>query len=99
LNMFASCKLSLELDISNAGASGFGLRQDASSLMFVYFAFMLSPDVVPSALFPTYSKMFNNSQKRSTESPMDWEWQTQGPTDPNSPFMTQTPKRRFWVAS
>jgi hypothetical protein len=30
--------------------------------------------------------MLNNSQKRSYESPMDWEWQTHGPTDPNSPF-------------
>ncbi|KAH8752180.1 Di-sulfide bridge nucleocytoplasmic transport domain-containing protein [Hyaloscypha finlandica] len=31
--------------------------------------------------------MFNNIQsRRSHESPMDWEWQTQGPTDPKSPF-------------
>lgn len=30
--------------------------------------------------------MFNNQQKRTYESPMDWEWQTQGPTDPTSPF-------------
>ncbi|KAF4634963.1 hypothetical protein G7Y89_g3143 [Cudoniella acicularis] len=32
--------------------------------------------------------MFSNlqTQKRSHESPMDWEWQTKGPTDPNSPF-------------
>ncbi|TVY43750.1 Nucleus export protein [Lachnellula subtilissima] len=32
--------------------------------------------------------MFNNigNQRRTHESPMDWEWQTKGPTDPNSPF-------------
>ncbi|KUJ08342.1 uncharacterized protein LY89DRAFT_789143 [Mollisia scopiformis] len=30
--------------------------------------------------------MFRDNQKRSTESPMDWEWQTQGPADPKSPF-------------
>ncbi|KAG0645120.1 Nucleus export brr6 [Hyphodiscus hymeniophilus] len=31
--------------------------------------------------------MFNNTSKRSHESPMDWEWQNnQGPSDPTSPF-------------
>lgn len=37
----------------------------------------------------TFPNMFRDThnQKRSTESPMDWEWQTQGgPTDPKSPF-------------
>jgi hypothetical protein len=41
--------------------------------------------------------MFSNiqNQKRSHESPMDWEWQTQGgPTDPTSPFV-QGQKREF----
>ncbi|KAG4422330.1 hypothetical protein IFR04_004482 [Cadophora malorum] len=37
--------------------------------------------------------MFGNLQaKRSHESPMDWEWQTSGPTDPKSPF-PQGPSR------
>ncbi|KAH8816777.1 Di-sulfide bridge nucleocytoplasmic transport domain-containing protein [Xylogone sp. PMI_703] len=30
-------------------------------------------------------------EKRSYESPMDWEWQTQAPTDPNSPFLKFKP--------
>ncbi|KAG4432725.1 hypothetical protein IFR05_011781 [Cadophora sp. M221] len=39
--------------------------------------------------------MFGNIQaKRSHESPMDWEWQTSGPTDPKSPF-PQGPKGGF----
>ncbi|KAH6705137.1 Di-sulfide bridge nucleocytoplasmic transport domain-containing protein [Leptodontidium sp. 2 PMI_412] len=39
--------------------------------------------------------MFSNIQaKRSHESPMDWEWQTSGPTDPKSPF-PQGPKGGF----
>jgi hypothetical protein len=54
--------------------------------MFIYIEFMASPNI-SSPLFPRSLKMFNNSQKRSQESPMDWEWQTQGPTDPNSPFL------------
>jgi hypothetical protein len=39
--------------------------------------------------------MFRNieSQKRSHESPMDWEWQTQGPTDPKSPFPQFKPQQ------
>jgi hypothetical protein len=39
--------------------------------------------------------MFGNlqSQKRSHESPMDWEWQTQGPTDPKSPFPQFKPQQ------
>ncbi|KAK0105273.1 hypothetical protein ONS95_004342 [Cadophora gregata] len=39
--------------------------------------------------------MFGNPQsKRSHESPMDWEWQTSGPTDPKSPF-PRGPNRGF----
>ncbi|KAE8441732.1 hypothetical protein EG329_004518 [Mollisiaceae sp. DMI_Dod_QoI] len=34
-----------------------------------------------------------NSQQRSRESPMDWEWQTQGPTDPESPFPQFKPQQ------
>ncbi|TAQ84576.1 hypothetical protein B7494_g7105 [Chlorociboria aeruginascens] len=30
--------------------------------------------------------MYNNMQRRTNEGPMDWEWQTQGPRDPKSPF-------------
>lgn len=29
-------------------------------------------------------------EKRSTESPMDFEWQTHGPADSNSPFTKHT---------
>lgn len=50
----------------------------------------------------TASTMFNNlnSQRRTHESPMDWEWQNQAPVDPNSPFpqykpQQGQPKRRF----
>ncbi|KAH6667259.1 Di-sulfide bridge nucleocytoplasmic transport domain-containing protein [Halenospora varia] len=35
----------------------------------------------------------SHSQKRSTESPMDWEWQTQGPTDPATPFPQYKPEK------
>src|SRR5271155_3615305 len=37
--------------------------------------------------------MFSNiqGQRRTHESPMDWEWQTQGPTDPTSPFVQVKP--------
>lgn len=37
------------------------------------------------------------SQKRSHESPMDYEWdKTQGPTDPLSPFpLSQGPKSKY----
>jgi len=52
--------------------------------MFIYFNCLLSkPHNILARKVP---KMFNNFQKRSHESPMDWEWQTQGPTDPKSPF-------------
>ncbi|KAE9365559.1 hypothetical protein N431DRAFT_431008 [Stipitochalara longipes BDJ] len=38
--------------------------------------------------------MFSNIQsKRSHESPMDWEWQTQGPSDPKSPFPQFKPQQ------
>ncbi|KAH6674983.1 Di-sulfide bridge nucleocytoplasmic transport domain-containing protein [Halenospora varia] len=39
--------------------------------------------------------MFGNlqNQKRSHESPMDWEWQTKGPVDPNSPFPQFKPQQ------
>ncbi|KAF8856173.1 hypothetical protein BDZ45DRAFT_715472 [Acephala macrosclerotiorum] len=33
------------------------------------------------------------SEKRSHESPMDWEWQTQGPSDPTSPFPQFKPQQ------
>lgn len=38
--------------------------------------------------------MFDTShdQKRSTDSPMDWEWQTQGPCDPTTPFPQHKPE-------
>ncbi|KAH9205034.1 Di-sulfide bridge nucleocytoplasmic transport domain-containing protein [Leptodontidium sp. 2 PMI_412] len=35
----------------------------------------------------------SHSQKRSTESPMDWEWQTQGPTDLATPFPQYKPDK------
>ncbi|KAG9231817.1 Di-sulfide bridge nucleocytoplasmic transport domain-containing protein [Amylocarpus encephaloides] len=39
--------------------------------------------------------MFNNiqTQRRTHESPMDWEWQTKGPADPNSPFPQYKPQQ------
>lgn len=47
--------------------------------------------------------MFDSFQKRSHESPMDWEWQTQGPVDPKTPFPLFKPqqgqKSRFYVAT
>ncbi|KAL3417140.1 nuclear envelope protein [Phlyctema vagabunda] len=36
--------------------------------------------------------MFNNMDRRTHESPMDWEWQTQGPTDPKTPFPQWKPQ-------
>lgn len=39
--------------------------------------------------------MFSNKQtKRSHETPMDFEWSGQAPTDPNSPFMKMTPQQQ-----
>ncbi|TVY82443.1 Nucleus export protein brr6 [Lachnellula suecica] len=39
--------------------------------------------------------MYSNTgnQRRTHESPMDWEWQTKGPTDPNTPFPQFKPQQ------
>ncbi|CAG8948831.1 hypothetical protein HYFRA_00001954 [Hymenoscyphus fraxineus] len=34
-----------------------------------------------------------NSQRRTHESPMDWEWQNQAPVDPNTPFPQYKPQQ------
>ncbi|RFU28581.1 hypothetical protein B7463_g7757, partial [Scytalidium lignicola] len=34
-------------------------------------------------------------EKRTYESPMDWEWQTHAPTDPNSPFLKYKPPQNL----
>ena len=67
--------------------------------MFIYIKAMASVNI-STCLAPSSIEMFNNSQKRSHESPMDWEWQTQGPTDPNSPFLQvkqQNPKGKLFI--
>ena len=66
------------------------LPQERQALCLLFTCITGAYPLQSVALISIFSQrvraMFSQFQKRSHESPMDFEWQTHAPTDPNSPF-------------